>query len=687
MKFLITIFLSSFLLFQIQPILAKMALPFFGGGASIWTACMLFFQLFLLFGYLYSHCLTKLTNLNHQIIIHSTLIGISLFLLPITPFTGGTSLDWQAPQLKIISSLFFGIGFPYFLLSATAPLIQKWYSCIPTNTTPYRLYSLSNLASLLALLSYPLLIEPNMTNQIQSYGWSIGYVIFALFILSTGYHLFGVQLKYSQPQKNSESTTEEQKGLSSKVLWLLFSAVSVTLMVSTTNAMTQNIPPTPFLWILPLCIYLLSYIICFNNDRWYVRKYWFILFACCSLATVFMFFIGTQFGIATQVAIYSLILLVACMVCHGELARLKPNKSQLTLFYLIMAIGGVFGSIFTSIIAEYIFIQYYEFPLALALVYLLFSSTIFKENNDKILSKQKVRQNNFLSATSMIALLAFSLYFINLNNIYSQDNVHNSRNFYGTLAVKDFKNNKQPSRMLFDGATSHGTQFLSPQNRDIPTSYYRLGTGVSLALQQYDALGSKNVGIIGLGTGTLASYGKPGDNFTFYELNPDVKTAANDYFSYLSNSKAKISVKLGDARVTLQNELTKNGSQQFQILVVDAFSSDSIPVHLLTLEAFQLYWKHLTDDGSLVLHISNNHLDLLPLVATLAENIGKNMFHFYSASDENNEHTAEWIIVTNNNDIIEDEAIKSRATYFKLTEEQRILWTDEYSNLLSVIKF
>ncbi|MEM5552654.1 fused MFS/spermidine synthase [Pseudoalteromonas neustonica] len=684
MAFLITIFLSSFLLFQIQPILAKMALPIFGGGAAIWTACMLFFQLFLLLGYLYSHCLTRLSKLNHQVSIHCTLIALSLLLLPITSFTKSTIFEWQTPQLEIIFSLLLSIGFPYFLLSATAPLIQKWYSTIEINKEPYRLYSLSNLASLLALLSYPFVIEPIFNTTLQANIWSTLYTLFAVFMLLSGYRLYNTQTTNSE---NTAKNTAVEKPIkvSRILLWLLLSATSVTVMVSTTNAMTINIPPTPFLWILPLCIYLLSYIICFNTEKWYVRKYWLTLFCGCSIASLLMFFIGTQFNIITQIVIYTLILFSACMLCHGELFSLKPKKHALTWFYLIMALGGVVGSAFTSIIAEYLFTQYYEFLIAIVLVYLLFCWSVYSQQNTASLSKQLKKHNMHLMLMAAIALTLFGGYFLKLNNLYNQEDIYTSRNFYGTLTVKDFTNTEQPVRMLFDGSTSHGTQLLSTDNT-IPTSYYRENTGVSLALQHFKNETTK-VGIIGLGTGTLASYGNAGDEYVFYELNPHVEIAANRYFSYLSASKADVSVRLGDARITLQNELKQQGSQQYQILIVDAFSSDSIPVHLLTLEAFELYWQHLENDGLLVLHISNNHLDLLPLVATLSEKAGMQMQHFYSASDDENEHTAEWIVVTNNQDFYLDNSIKKRATYFSLNKEQRILWTDSYSNLISIIKF
>ena len=539
----------------------------------------------------------------------------------------------------------------------------------------------------------------------------MGYGAFVLFILLTAYQLYGKEFEHSQCIENIQNTENIQSTESLKItneygkvlLWLMFSAVSVILMIATTSAMTQNIASTPFLWILPLCIYLVTYIICFNNGKWYVRKYWFIFFAGSSLAGLLMFFIGSQFNLVLQVGVYSSILFFACMLCHGELARLKPIKTKLTLFYLIIALGGVIGSIFTSIVAEHIFTQYYEFPLGIALVYVFFACSLWQENKQKNsqgnsqkysqksnqgnLSNSLKKQNLYLSVASVVGLLAFSLYFTKLNSLYFKDDVFNSQNFYGTLTVKDFNEFDQPIRMLFDGATSHGTQYLSSAYRDVPSSYYRFDTGVSLALQQFGDGKPKNVGIIGLGTGTLAAYGNEGDTYVFYELNPSVELAAKDYFSYLSSSKADVSVRTGDARITLQNELKAKGSQQYQVLVVDAFSSDSIPVHLLTLEAFRLYLQHLTDDGLLVLHISNNHLDLLPLVATLSEKVGRQMQHFYSASDDANEHTAEWVVVTNNEDFYQDEKIKARATYFQLKQEQRILWTDAYSNLLSVIKF
>jgi len=682
MPFLITIFISSFLLFQIQPIIAKMALPYFGGGAAIWTACMLFFQVFLLLGYLYSHTLSKIKKVNQQIAIHCVFVLLSLTVMPIGQLNSEQIFTSQTPQINIIISLFMAIGFPYFLLSATAPLIQKWYSLNPNNNQPYRLYALSNLGSLLALLSYPFVIEPNLDTTLQSTIWGYGYYLFMMSILFCSFRLF--KFNYMLENQKSDKTPNDFKCI---FLWLGLSACSVILMMATTSAMTINIPPTPFLWILPLCIYLLTYIICFNSPKWYVQKFWFICFACSSFAGTFMFFVGVQFSLIQQVLTYCTLLLSACMICHGELAKLQPHKNKLTLFYLILALGGVIGSLFTAIVAEKIFNQYYEFIVGIALIFILFTLSLWWQNQSTKLSHIQSTHNRFLSIASGIALITFGFYFKQLDNRYFTSDVHNSRNFYGVLAVKDQITNDNPIRVLFDGATNHGSQSLINEHKNSPTSYYRTDSGVALALNNLDKTQSNKVGIVGLGTGTLASYSQPQDDYVFYELNPDVATIAKQHFSYLSDSKATIDIRLGDARVTMQNELKSTGSQQYDALVIDAFSSDAIPVHLLTIEAFELYFKHLKKEGLLALHISNNHLDLLPLINAQAVKLNIPLNHFIAASNSSAEQTTQWVVLTHNKNFINNHIVKIKATYLNLKPEDTQIWTDKYSNLLSVIRF
>jgi len=674
--------MSSFLLFQVQPIIAKMALPYFGGGAAIWTACMLFFQLFLLLGYLYSHTLSKVKKVNQQIAIHCGFILLSLIAMPIGQLGSNQLLTSQTPQINIMFSLLIAIGFPYFLLSATAPLIQKWYSLNPDNNQPYRLYALSNFGSLLALLSYPFVIEPNLDTTLQSTIWGYGYYIFMMSILFCSFRLF--KFNYTISTENNDKIAQDVKTIS---LWLGLSACSVILMMATTSAMTINIPPTPFLWILPLCIYLLTYIICFNSPKWYVQKFWFTCFACSSFAGTFMFFVGVQFGLVEQVLTYSLLLMSACMICHGELAKLQPHKNKLTLFYLILAIGGVFGSIFTAIIAEKIFNQYYEFIVGIALIYLLFSVSLWWQNQSINISKKQYFNNKLLVLTSCIALISFGFYFNHLDSRYFTSDVHNSRNFYGVLSVKDQIKHDKPVRTLFDGATNHGSQSLIQQDKNTASTYYRAGSGVALALNNLNKTKKHKVGIIGLGTGTLASYANKQDHYVFYELNPDVAKIAKQHFSYLSDSKAHTEIRLGDARITLQTELNTTGSQRYDALVVDAFSSDAIPTHLLTLEAFELYFKHLKKEGLLALHISNNHLDLLPLINAMAVKLGIPLYHFIAASNDSSEQTTQWVVLTNNQQFINNETVQVKATYLNLKPQETQIWTDKYSNLLSVIKF
>ncbi|PHS16359.1 MAG: hypothetical protein COA86_12020 [Kangiella sp.] len=396
MLYLIIIFLGAFLLFQVQPLIAKLILPFFGGGASIWTACLLFFQAFLLMGYCYSHFLTKLDSLIKQVTIHSILLLSSLYFLPINLAEVEIIIGVSSPMKGILILLVMSVGLPYFMLATTAPLVQRWLSYVEAHKLPYKLYSLSNIGSLFALLSYPLLIEPLLTNEQQSFFWSITYFGFTMAFLLLSFLM--IKQKDLSLVVQRKINIIGSAGKMEQALWLLLSAVGVLLLVSTTNAMTQNIPPVPFLWIIPLCIYLLTFIISFHSPHWYVRWYWFVLFVIASFVAILLFFIGSQFDIITQLALYSFVLLSSCMICHGELARLKPEVEKLTLFYLYISIGGFLGSLFIAFVAQNIFSQFYEFPMAIFLVYILFIISILlnkkkwrNKTNETKLKIQRVR--------------------------------------------------------------------------------------------------------------------------------------------------------------------------------------------------------------------------------------------------------------------------------------------------------
>jgi len=680
MLFLITIFIGAFLLFQVQPLIAKVILPYFGGGAAVWTACLLFFQAFLLLGYLYAHVLAKLKSNQHQLLVHGALLLISLISLPI----GISAQDYHAlaeqPLLSIFTLLTFSIGLPYLLLSSTGPLLQRWLSLVKHDKLPYKLYSLSNFASLLALLSFPFLFEPLLTSQWQSFFWSTGFVGYVLVSFSLLFQLkkqFDTGIEMVKVGTGEHITYKKCHPL----LWLGLSMVGVVLLVSTTNAMTQNIPPVPFLWVLPLSLYLLSFVISFHSPKWYVRWYWFLLFIPTALIAIFMFFIGSQFDITSQVVLYSSILFSACMICHGELARLKPCTSKLTGYYLTLALGGFLGSASVAFVAQSFFVQFLEFPLAIVAVFLLLASVVYQE---------LLRTDKLVVISAGLAIFC-CLALWQLNTQYLQSDVYNSRNFYGILSVKDVEIDGKMERRLIDGTTSHGTQYLAPESANIPLSYYRKNTGVALVLEHFTKTKpqgeqSIKVGFIGLGAGTLAAYGNAGDRYRFYELNPAVIDAANQYFRYLKDSDADIEIVAGDGRISLTLELERNENQAFDILVIDAFSGDSIPQHLLTVEAMRLYWQHLQHNGVIAVHISNTHLNLLPLMQGLAQATNNQLRYFKTKSDKPYGHDTEWVWITNNEALLGNAVIKLNQSAMPELKQHSNVWTDDYSNLLSLLK-
>jgi len=687
MLYLVIIFLSAFLLFQVQPLIAKLILPLFGGGAAIWTACLLFFQAFLLLGYLYAHCLTQLKNRRSQAIIHSSLLLLSLSVIPIGlsefVLNESTRFDVNSPLIDILFLLMASVGLPYFLLSSTGPLVQRWLSYMDIGSLPYKLYSLSNIGSLLALLSYPFIFEPQFSLHNQLLYWSIGYGAFVLIISLLCLRLFKSSAR-SLTNFDKQDLTDNKVKFDA-LLWIGLSAVGVILLVSITNAMTQNIPPIPFLWILPLCLYLLTFIICFHSPKWYVRWYWFALFAISSFAGILMFFIGSQFGIVSQIVIYSLILLASCMVCHGELVKLRPSTDRLTLFYLNMSLGGFLGSAFVAFIAQKIFSQFYELPLALFSVYVLFSLCLYLTRAKNHTVKWSTSPT-LLNGASIISLLSLLLFFNYLNTLFANNTVASSRNFYGILTIKDVEVNNKVERRLIDGTTSHGTQSQSEELEHIPMSYYRADTGVALALEHLFPMMNIKVGLIGLGAGTLAAYSRPGDEYTFYELNPDVEAMAWRYFSYLEESKGDINIVLGDGRVTLNREYALGQLNNYQVLVLDAFSGDSVPAHLLTKEAFELYFKHLDEEGILAIHVSNSHLDLTSLTRGIASSLNKSSIYVKTDANSDEVNQTQWVIITNNSSFLNNAKVKELMSPWPNNIDKNIVWTDDYSNLLSVLK-
>lgn len=690
MQYFISVFISAFLVFQIQPIISKIILPWFGGGASVWTTCMLFFQFFLLVGYLYAYILTKIFSVKSQIVLHLACLLVSLFLLPNNiADIQNISISGQ-PTWAVLTVLFFSLSFPYLILSANTPLMQHWFTNETSGARPYRLYAISNVGSFLALVSYPILIEPFMPLDWQIKLWSS---IYWLFVLIVGWICF-IVIK----QNNKDRPCTPEQSIHSKIaffrltLWFMLSALGVILLLSTTNALTQNVPPVPFLWLAPLAIYLLTYVLAFSHLGIYVRNFWLPFFMLLSFIALLIYFIGGQFDIITQLLIYLLILLCGCMICHGELNALKPQQGNTTLFYLVLSAGGVCGSFLVSFVAKSLFDEFLEFPLAIFSVLVLASASLWWIRQEELAEAKSsttsdVAHSSFskLAVGSAVVGLVWLLAFINLNNQYQQYDIAKGRNFYGILTVKDITEGKVNERRLIDGTTSHGSQALPVAKSAVPMSYYRPGTGVQLVIEELSSDSKLQVGIIGLGVGALAAYGQRGDHYTFYELNPLVSDFANQYFNYLGSAKGEVEVKLGDARVTLQNEIELGQNNEFDLLIIDAFSGDLIPTHLMTREAFLLYQQHIKTQGVMALHISNRHLSLMPVIMQHSKNLNMQIMLF-DTPGEGREHDAQWVVLTNNRQLLQSPKLISKQTVVAKEQYQQVLWTDDYSSLLPILK-
>ena len=673
----LTIVVSAFLLFQVQPVIAKIILPWFGGSAAVWTVCLLFFQMALLLGYLYAHALVRYLKPRTQMLVHAGLLLGSALALPVYPSASWKPLGGADPTLRILGLLAVTVGLPYFLLSTTGPLLQAWYARRFQNAMPYRLYALSNAGSMFALVSYPFLFEPVFTTHQQAWMWSAAYGVFVV--------LCGVTAINSgmAPSAVTEAEAEavEKPPVKRYLTWLLLPAVASLLLLAITNHISQNVAAIPFLWVLTLSIYLLTFILCFEGSGWYRRNPYLQLLAVAlgSMAYALSVDATGSVPIRVMVPLFAMGLFTCCMVCHGELARLKPDPRYLTHFYLMIAAGGALGGLLVGLVAPHLFNAIYEMPLGLVACAVLVLWVLRQDAELKWF--QRWRQPAPIVAGVLTVALAV---FVGLQ---IRDSVRGSReldrNFYGALKVRDNGPATQfgATRTLTNGTINHGEQFLNPARRDLPTTYYGPDTGVGLAIREKEKSGAIRVGVIGLGTGTLAAYGRLGDYYRFYEINPLVLRLAHTEFSFLGDSKAKVDVAMGDARLSLERESPEN----FDVLAVDAFSSDSIPVHLLTLEAISLYFKHLRPDGVLAVHISNRYLDLEPVLAGETRATGK-LARVVDTDDDDTQDVfgATWVLITSPANGFHGEELKNSAEI----ESQRTvrLWTDDYSNLFRILK-
>jgi len=876
-RYALTIFISAFLLFQVQPLIAKSILPWFGGGSSVWTTCMLFFQLLLLGGYAYAHLLSVSLSARRQGVVHMVLVLLSLALLPIVPSQRFKPIGSDAPISGILVLLLATVGGPYFILSSTGPLLQRWFSRLFADRSPYRLYSLSNVGSLLALLSYPFVIEPMLRLRVQVGIWSILYAVFAALVVACSLLVIRQgDTPQVEPSPDVESGSKEQgagtrPGVGRMLLWLGLSAMGSAMLLATTNQMCIDVAVVPFLWVLPLSLYLLSFVICFDNPRWYDRRVYGLLLVLAAAAACWQLKQELETSIPSIVSIYSIVMFACCMTCHGELVSSRPEPRYLTLFYLLVALGGAVGGLLVAVVAPAGFTGFWEFHIALAgacgltliawcvnrvwqgrsalafwvwglvsviQVWLVIELVVRKYSlafsqldlvillgglgslqaigwmltadrqwrpnalgliwvgvtlaqvgwligvtQTRMTVTVELRQCMLLSVSWLLAaivgfliarkleqragetlrrwlpivglqiLLVAGLGWLWKQGVVSRTNlliyvsgwvgiyaiclwgnfrragsfaregvwfwfpalsgwllmvmvlvkfvwqdhsnlVYKSRNFYGVLnvAIENDANGEYYS--LMNGQIEHGTQYQDDYWRTQPTTYYGAGSAVDLAMRLHPRRRSEDpakralrVGIVGLGAGTIAAYGKPGDSFRFYEINRNVVNVAKQYFSYLEDSAAQTQVVVGDARVAMEQELASGGSHQFDVLAIDAFSSDAIPLHLLTRECSDLYRQHLAADGLLLIHISNRYLDLNPITLALAEYLGRKAVRI--DSDDNVDlgiHSATWIVITANEAFLSNSEVQD--AHWPWAEDQaKQMWTDDFASLWQVISY
>ena len=660
-----TIFLSSFLLFLVQPLIARLILPWFGGSAAVWTTCMLFFQVLLLAGYAYAHALQRVGG-RRQSAVHTVLLLAALATLPIMPSESWKPAGGDEPVTRILLLLATSVGLPYFLLASTSPLIQAWFARARPNEDPYRLFALSNLASLIALLGYPFLVEPYLAahEQVSTWSW-----LFAAFALLCG------ALAWLTPQNAVAAQAQAAPPARADFAWwLALSATGSVMLLAVTNHLTQNVASVPLLWLVPLTLYLATFIIAFEGKGWYQpRFFWPLVLVALGAMAWLLVDTDYHYHLGLQLGVFLPGLFLGCLFCHGELYRSRPAAGQLTAFYLTISAGGALGGLLVAVVAPLAFSGYFELGAGLVAVALLAALRL------RALGR-------IVYALGLFALLGVATCAA-YDGFRQQNDVRVAkRSFYGVLRVKEYGTPGDDShlRRLVHGTIMHGEQYLAPSLRRMLTTYYTESSGIGVAIRSKRDHALR-VGVIGLGTGTIAAYGRPGDTYRFYDINSDVIAIARSEFTFLGDSRAKIETALGDARLTLERE----PPQGFDVLAVDAFSSDAIPVHLITREALQVYLRHMKPDGLVAFHVSNRFLDLVPVVARLADELGLHAALVQDDEDEDEKtfkSHSDWVLVSRGPRALQARAVVDAGAVPAADRPEWHTWTDDYSNLIQILK-
>lgn len=677
----VTIFLSAFLLFQIQPIAGKLLLPWFGGSSSVWATSMLFFTSILFLGYLYVFLICK-RDVRQQVRIHLFVVCLGALAAAISLIVWGSiypPLDWtiesgMTPAVKTLLALLSGIGIPYFLLSTTGPLLQYWYN-VTSRNEPYKLYAISNAGSLLALASYPFVVEPFARLSQQETAWMILFLLFAF--------LIGVISMYVRKEGERAPSARAQSPtahilLSRKLLWIAYASLPAFMLLATTTEITQVIAPVPLLWIVPLSLYLLTFIIAFTGFR---AGSLVPLSLFASAFAAWKYIDVSSYGVSWRLGADLALLFFVSLHAHSHLYRVRPSAERSPLFYVFVSFGGMLGTLLASIIAPLVFNDYYEFPLGLALA----AAVALHISPQPWILTRFPRYSYFVKVTLIACILTLIVHatydFLKERN---RDYQLVSRNFYGTVKVYTH----EIFRSLLHGTTLHGLQLTDPAREFVPMSYYSPESGIGRAFM-YSRLKNPNrevsVGVLGLGAGMTAAYCLPGDTFVYYEIDPRIEKIAREQFTYLSHCP-QAQVRTGDGRILLEQEFREAKFGRYDIILADAFNNDTIPVHLITREAIARYVSHLRDEHAIVaVHISNRYLDLLPVLMSIAQEEGLSLLNVYLQNQQQFPSvTSHWVLLSPSPETFNAEIFKGAAS--PLSEKKVPAWTDDYSDLFSVIK-
>jgi hypothetical protein len=743
--FAFTSFLSAYLLFQVQLIVSKYILPWFGGSAGVWTTSMLVFQVLLLAGYAYAHLISVKLPATAQKKLHVCLLAVAFlailslsFIWPsaITPDGSWKSHVGGTPVMSVVLIITLAAGLPFFVLSTTAPLLQRWFANLGEDANAYRLYSVSNIGSLLGLLVFPFVLEPNLHLRSQGIMWSALFCLYLLACGWCGWHGLKSTRGFAPNLVAAPASCTKTPG-TVRALWFFLAACATSLLLATTNLLCQEVISLPLLWIVPLALYLLSFILCFDHPRWYCRAIFHSLFA----VGVFVLLLAMNYALrTTQIIVMPLLLFVVCMICHGELVRLKPDVQKLTSFYLTISAGGAVGGLFVSIVAPQVFRFFTEFQLTLGAAGILMLCCLWLDTKSWLfrsglglpaavtvsgfagvyaaaryvpLFASMVDRIRFYPLALLVATLVLVGAYLQRSTeqqrgprpiqalvvagvVFAFVGLYRSampestlflseRNFYGAIRVYELA---QGGKALFHGHTLHGAQ-LNPPNERLPMAYYGPESGIGIFLQNHPKRASSTglrVGVVGLGAGTLAAFGTPGDYFRYYEINPDVvnlSMGSRPAFTYIRNSAARVDMEQGDARLLLEQEAASGDFQRFDVLVLDAFSGDAVPVHLLTKEAFDTYWRHLGKGGVIAIHVSSRHINLLPVLNGLSAHYGaKSLTCFTNGSYPFLESL--WVFIARDPEALQVQGLLPSPPPLSNTVPPR-LWTDDYSDIFRLL--